>query len=161
MNTTESKTRVFPARQILLAGMAGGAAEIVWFSIMGPVLSLNIHDLAAGVTSSIFPALGGSAYAVLLGILIHLFLSVVLAAGYIVTVGRWSMSRFGLSGQLLTGMCSLMFVWAINYLVVLPVLNPAFIEVSSYSLSLLSKTFFGITMALVFNYLKHEQKRLA
>jgi len=154
MNATNTKVLPFPVRQILLAGIAGGMAEVFWFAIIGPVLSLNIHDVATGITASIFPAMAASSYSVQLGIAIHLLLSVVLAAVYLVTLGRWSMSRYRLSGQLLIGMASLLLVWAVNYLIVLPIINPSFIEISTYGLSLLSKAFFGITMALVLNYLR-------
>jgi hypothetical protein len=153
MNGEQATLKVFPVRQILLAGMAGGVAEIVWFMAIGLLLSLNVHDVAAGITSSISPGWGSSPYAAFTGILIHLFLSVLLAAAYIATLGRWSISRFGLSGQLLIGMSALALVWAINYLVILPVVNPSFIELSTYGLSLPSKVLFGISMALTFNYL--------
>lgn len=153
MNGEQTALKVFPVRQILLAGMAGGMAEIVWFGLVGLLLSMNVQDVAAGITASVSPDWGASPYAAFTGVLIHLFLSVALAAVYIATLGRWSISRFGLAGQLLIGMSALVLVWAMNYLVILPVLNPSFIELSTYGLSLPSKALFGITMALTFNYL--------
>lgn len=154
MKAGKSGSMVISARQILLAGVAGGVAEIIWFMLLGVLLSMNVHDVASGITASVFPAWGSLHNSEFLGIVIHLLLSVSLAAVYILTLGRWSISRFGLLGQLLVGVMSLMFVWAINYLVILPVLNPSFIEVSTYSLSLPSKAFFAIAMVLTLNHIK-------
>lgn len=158
MSTDNRGLRSVPARQILLAGVAGGVAEIIWFMLPGIFLSLNVHDLASGITASIVPAWGSSANAAFAGVLIHLFLSVLLAAAYIATVGRWSISRFGLFGQLLVGVVSLLAVWAVNYLLILPILNPAFIEISTYSLSLPSKALFAIAMVLTLRHMRRDQQ---
>ena len=152
----DTTTIHFQPKQVLLAGMAGGMAEIVWFTILGAVLSINIHAVASGITTSVFPVWGDSAFAVFAGIVIHLALSVFLASVYIVPLGRWSMARFGLFGQLMTGVIALSSVWAVNYLVILPIINPDFIALSTYGLSLISKVFFGITMVMTFNYLKQR-----
>ena len=154
MNTESQKPLIFSARQIFIAGMVGGSAEILWFMLIGVVLSFNIQDVATGITTSIFPYEGSLHYSASIGVAIHLFLSVLLAALYMITLGRWSLSRYRLFGQLIVGMSALAFVWVVNYFVVLPILNPSFIETTTYSLSLLSKVFFGIAMALTFNYLK-------
>jgi hypothetical protein len=46
-------------------------------------------------------------------------------------------------------MTVLIIVWAVNFLVVLPVLNPAFIVLLPDSVTLFSKMLFGTAMALV------------
>jgi len=41
-------------------------------------------------------------------------------------------------------------VWALNFLVVLPIVSPAFIHLMPYSVSLISKMAFGLAAAEVF-----------
>ena len=158
MNGNNKNFNTFSVRHIFIAGMAGGMAEILWFVMIGLLLSLNVQDVATGITSSVIPDLSHAGYAAPMGIIIHLLLSVILAAIYLFTLGRWSVSRFKLTGQLITGATALVLVWAVNYYLILPILNPSFIEATTYSLSLLSKVLFGISMVLTFNYLKARSK---
>jgi len=48
-----------------------------------------------------------------------------------------------------TAAVSLTLVWAINFFVVLPVLNPAFITLMPFGITLASKVLFGIAMGSV------------
>jgi hypothetical protein len=41
-------------------------------------------------------------------------------------------------------------VWAINFLVILPIINPTFVELVPYGASLASKVLFGFAAAFVF-----------
>jgi hypothetical protein len=43
----------------------------------------------------------------------------------------------------------LMTVWAINFFVVLPVVNPGFVTVVPLAISFISKTLFGIAAAIM------------
>ena len=45
---------------------------------------------------------------------------------------------------------ALVAVWAVNFFVVLPVVNPDFVTVVPYAASLISKTLFGVAAAFVF-----------
>lgn len=44
---------------------------------------------------------------------------------------------------------TLVLVWATNFLVILPVLDPAFVTLLPYGVTLFSKLLFGITMGWV------------
>jgi hypothetical protein len=41
-------------------------------------------------------------------------------------------------------------VWAVNFLVALPYLNPGFVNLLPYSVTLVSKLLFGVSAAMVF-----------
>lgn len=132
------------------AGLAGGVAEIAWILLYAQVSASDAVAVATGVTASLFPALGASGAAVPLGIIVHMVLAVALgmaiAAGLRIVAPR-------LAGTLLepvTVVGCLVAVWAVNFLVVLPVINPGFIELVPLGAGLTSKVLFGAAAALVF-----------
>jgi len=48
----------------------------------------------------------------------------------------------------------LVLVWTMNFLVILPVVNPAFVTIVPYGASLTSKVLFGVAAALVFHTMR-------
>ena len=47
---------------------------------------------------------------------------------------------------------ALFVVWAVNFLVVLPLVSPQFVDAVPYTVSLFSKVLFGITAAGIFQW---------
>lgn len=137
------------------AGLAGGVTEIAWILLYAQVSAGDAVAVATGVTVSLFPALGASGLAVPLGILLHMVLAVML--GVAIAAGlRLALPR--LAGTLLepvTVVGCLVAVWAVNFLVVLPVINPGFIALVPLGAGLTSKVLFGAAAAFVF----HRQSR--
>lgn len=133
-------------KRILLVGLAGGFAEIVWVLAIAMVIPLNTAELARQVTASVLPVFSASSMSVSIGIAIHLALSVSLAAVYLLTVGIMLEKYSGPAGQVIAGMLTLVVVWAVNFMLVLPVVNPAFILLVGYPVAFISKVLFGIAM---------------
>jgi len=105
--------------------------------------------VAQQVTASVIPSAASLPAAPLLGIAIHMLLSVALGMAFAATIWRLTAPRLGTAAFMTTAAVSLALVWAINFFVVLPVLNPAFITLMPYSITLVSKVLFGIAMGSV------------
>ncbi len=135
-------------RYVLFAGLAGGLAEMLWVMFYGVLTGTGGAEVARQITASVFPSAGLS-YAVPLGIGVHLGLSLLLAAGFTVVVwGPFVWSR-GAVATMASALCVLAVVWALNFFVLLPHVNPVFVELLPYPVTLASKLLFGIAMAAV------------
>jgi len=139
--------RVLP---VLLAGLAGGLAEIIWVSFYSATSSVSAAEVARQVTATLLPSLGGSALAPILGIAIHLLLSACLAAGFAAVLLRPVLRRFGIAGLFVSAPLTLALIWAVNFFVLLPWLNPVFPRLLPYAVTLASKLLFGMAMAAVY-----------
>ena len=96
-----------------------------------------------------FPRLGEEFLVVPFGIAIHMSLAILLGVAITVLL-RLLLPR--LSGTAfepvaVTGM--LVAVWATNFFVILPALNPAFVSLVPYGVSLISKVLFGVMASFV------------
>jgi hypothetical protein len=128
-------------RTALLAGTAGGAAEVLWIAAYSSGTQTRSLDVAREVTASLFPAAAELAAAPLLGIAIHMLLS--LALGLVLAKLLLGWAR----GWLVTGaIAALACVWALNFLVVLPAVNPAFVTLMPLAVTLASKLLFGAAL---------------
>jgi hypothetical protein len=143
----------------VLGGIAGGAAEIGWIGFYGAATGTPLDPVARGIVVSVFPALAASEWATEYGVLIHLGLAVALGIGLALAVSlllrrlRDGLSEFALP------MLVLMAVWAVNFLLVLPHINPAFVHLLPYGATLFSKLLFGFAAASTFSaYRMHRQR---
>jgi len=139
--------RILP---VLLAGLAGGLAEIIWVSLYSATSTVSAAEIARQVTVTVLPSLGGGTLAPLLGIAIHLLLSVCLAAGFAVVLLRPVLRRFGTAGVFISAPLTLALIWAVNFFILLPLLNPVFPHLMPYTVTLASKLLFGMAMAGVY-----------
>ena len=133
----------------LLAGLAGGAAEVAWVGLYSGVMGTSGVAVAEQVTASVIPAAASLPSAALLGIAIHMLLSVALGVIFAATIWRLAAPMLGPAALMATAAVSLALVWKINFFIVLPVLNPAFITLLPYGITLVSKVLFGIVMGSV------------
>jgi hypothetical protein len=133
----------------LLAGLSGGAAEVAWVGLYSNATETSGMIVAQQVTASVIPAAAVLPSAPLLGIAIHMLLSVALGLAFAATIWRLAAPRLGTAAFMTTAAASLALIWAINFLVVLPVLNPAFITLMPHGITLASKLLFGIAMGSV------------
>jgi hypothetical protein len=134
---------------ILLAGLAGGLAEIFWIGIYSTVTHAGGLEISRQITASMLPAWSESSIAPILGMCIHLALSVVLAFLSCRLLMEPAMRRFGQAVVLPSCMAVLAGVWAINFLVILPVINPAFVTLLPFLVTFASKQLFGLAMGAV------------
>ena len=125
----------------LLAGTAGGSAEILWIAAYTRVTQTSGIDVAREVTATLFPAAAELATAPLLGIAIHMGLSLVL--GLVLAKMLLGFARGSLMSAALAALAC---VWALNFLVVLPVANPAFVMLMPLAVTLASKLLFGAAL---------------
>jgi hypothetical protein len=136
-------------RQGVLAGAAGGLAEVAWVSLYAAATGGDAAILAHGVTTA-----GGvtallPASPVALGAAVHMTLAVMLG---VALSGVWAALRRGsprLSNPYPFMLAALAGVWAINFFVVLPIVSPAFVHIVPYAVSLTSKLLFGVAAATV------------
>jgi hypothetical protein len=131
----------------VLAGAAGGLAEIVWVSLYATATGANAASVAHGVTT----AAGVSALLpeapVAMGIAFHMTLAVLLG---IALAGLWQALAprlHGVTGLYAVLLATLATIWAINFFVVLPLISPAFAHIVPYSVSLMSKLLFAVAAA--------------
>lgn len=114
------------------AGAAGGAAEIFWIAAAAPA---HAGDVAQAIAATFYPGLQAAG---LIGVAIHMLLSVVL--GLVLAKILLKVAR----GSLVTAaMAALAAVWVLNFLVVLPLVNPAFVTLLPFAVTLASKLLFG------------------
>ena len=130
----------------VVAGAAGGLAEIAWVSIYASLTGGDAAIIARGVTTAVgVNALLPSA-SVAMGITVHMVLAVLLGLPIVAlwqAVGR----RFGLAAGYAAVVAALSGVWAFNFFVALPAISPAFITMLPYAVSLTSKLLFGLAAA--------------
>ncbi len=132
--------------RIIWAGIAGGMAEIFWISIYSQFSSVSAVNVARQISATVLPVTVDSSYAPLFGILIHLILSLVLAVAFTKTILKPIVMRYGTKGIMLSSFTTLGIVWAVNFLIILPVLNSSFTLLMPATVTLISKLLFGVAM---------------
>jgi hypothetical protein len=130
----------------ILAGAAGGLAEIIWVSFYAAVTGGNAAVLARGVTTAAGVTALLPASPVTMGIAVHMMLAIMLG---VALAGLWqTLAPTQRTDSLYAvALAALAAVWAINFLVVLPVVSPDFVHLVPYSVSLMSKLLFGLAAA--------------
>src|SRR5580704_2737862 len=143
----EPKTILETTRHGVAAGVAGGLAEIAWVTLYAGVTSADPATFASGVTTAagliaLFPAAP-----VAVGVTVHLVLAVTLGIALSFGWRALSSHRFNTAGLFPFMLAALVGVWAVNFFVVLPIISPAFILLTPYPVSLMSKVLFGFAAA--------------
>jgi hypothetical protein len=149
MNSNRNDRPSVTITTLVLAGLAGGMAEVAWVAIYSAFVPLSSAEVLRQIVASASPALAASRAAPALGMLMHLTLAVALAICYGRFVWAPVRHRFRLGISILTGMAGLAVVWMLNFFVLLPVVNPAFVLLMPFSVSLASKLLFGAAMGWV------------
>jgi hypothetical protein len=130
----------------IVAGAAGGLAEIAWVTLYAGMTGADPGVLARGVTAAAGVTALLPASAVALGIGMHMALAVTL--GVMLTLSwRALAANRGLANPYPFMLAALAGVWALNFFVVLPVVSPAFVHIVPYAVSLTSKLLFGVAAA--------------
>lgn len=131
------------ATTIVLAGLAGGFAEMLWVTIYGALSPVSAAAMAREVTASVFPGAASAPGGLALGIGIHLTLSIALAFAFFALLRNF---LHGDTGIIVIAVGALVALWAFNFLVLLPVVNPRFPTLMPSAVTLLSKALFGAAM---------------
>jgi hypothetical protein len=133
---------------ILLAGLAGGIAEIVWVSAYAALSPADGAEIAREITISVFGIAASGAYAPVLGVVIHMLLAVAVAAAFVAALWHPIFTRFGNGGVMAAALVTLAAIWLMNFFVVLPAINPVFVALMPLPVTLVSKLLFGLAMGL-------------
>ncbi len=143
-----------------LGGIAGGSAEIGWIALYGAATGTPTDPVARGIVESVIPAMASASWSVWLGILIHLGLALALGVG--LALALWLASRRAGAAPSEFGLVTLALaaVWAVNFLIALPRINPQFVHLLPYSVTLLSKLLFGLSAAAVFRADRMRRARI-
>jgi hypothetical protein len=151
------------ARDGLVVGAAGGAAEIAWVTLYAGITGGDAAILARGVTSAAGVRAFLPSLPVMLGIIVHMGLAVIvgllLAFAWRELREQWPSLRspYPFALAVLAG------IWALNFFIVLPIVSPAFVHLVPYAVSLSSKLLFGIAAAATLQWLttpKLEERML-
>jgi hypothetical protein len=137
------------SKLILIAGLAGGMAEIVWVAAYSSAHAMSSATVARQITASIWPAAAQWPAAPVFGILIHLALSFALVALTVPILSRLTAKHSSAGFIVISAAFMLALVWLMNFFIILPVLNPEFITLLPYSVSFTSKLLFGVAMGVV------------
>ncbi len=132
-------------RIVMIAGLAGGM-EVIWVSLYSSFSSVSGVEIARQVTASLFPFAADLSIAPMLGLIIHLLLSLVLVLLFITIVLKPVFVRYGKPGIMLSSLITLALVWKINFFIVLPLINPSFISLMPLLITFISKLLFGAVM---------------
>jgi hypothetical protein len=137
-------------RHGIVAGAAGGFAEIAWVSLYAETTGADPATVARGVTtaagvSALFPT-----DPVALGVAVHMALAVTLGIALSFGWRALSSHRLDIAGPFPFMLVALIGVWAANFFVVLPIISSAFIHLVPYPVSLISKILFGLAAAEAF-----------
>jgi hypothetical protein len=124
-------------------------AEIAWVFAYGAFAGVSATDVAREVTASLVPDAAAWAAAPALGVAIHLGLSVALACAFVAWLDRSLPRVRGTARLVAIAVGALAGVWAINFFIVLPLVNPRFVTLMPYAATLLSKALFGAAMGAV------------
>jgi len=152
MNTPTSRRIYAPVRWRagLFSGLAGGVAEVVLIFLYAGLSGGSAAAVATGITASVLPLAATAPAAILIGLVIHFGLASLLGLGIAVAIGSVAPRLAGTWAGTGSILLALALVWAINFLVILPVINPDFVHIVPMAVSFTSKLLFGLAAALIF-----------
>ena len=145
----------------VLAGLAGGLAEVAWVWIYSVFAPVHAEKILRQIVASFSSTLAASSAAPAIGLVIHFILAIALAIGFGLLVWKPIERRAGFVDTMLAAAIALATVWAFNFFVLLPALNPAFVGLLPYPVSLASKLLFGIAMGLTLFFGRTERTTIA
>src|SRR5580658_350567 len=124
---THVKTLLETTRHGVVAGVVGGLAEIAWITLYAAATGADPATLARAVTtaagvSALFPAAP-----VVLGVTVHMLLAVTLGIALSFGWRVLSSHRLEIANPFPFTLAALIGIWAVNFFVVLPSIDPAFI----------------------------------
>ncbi len=139
--------RLGTLRTGIVAGLSGGIAEILWVTLYAGLTGSDAAVVARGVTTAAGVGALLPAAPATLGVVVHMALAVALGVGLSFAWRALAADRPGPTNLYTFMLAALIAVWALNFLIVLPIVSPAFVHVVPYAVSLTSKLLFGVAAA--------------
>ena len=149
----ERRDRFRPSRGIqviVLSGLAGALAEVIWVAAYCALTQVRGVDVLREITASVFPWVASSAVAPSLGLALHFALGIAVSYGFCVLVWPFVRGK-GSFSTLAAALVALLLIWAGNFFLLLPMINPRFVGLMPYGVTFVSKALFAIAMAATLN----------
>jgi hypothetical protein len=146
----KSGTQMFSScRTGAMAGLAGGTAEVMWVALYGMMSPTSSAAIARGIAATFSPELAANPMGVMAGVAIHMVIALLLGIAIVLAIRSLipAERQTYLEPLMIVGL--LVGIWAFNFLVLLPRINPDFITLIPYGASFASKVWFGIAAASV------------
>ena len=134
----------------VLLGIVGGIAEIIWIAFYGLFAGGSAVAVARAVSSTVSTALPGVSFEVApvaYRIVIHMALAIGLGVALVFAWRVLTEQRQHRVNEYAFMVAALATVWAFNFFILLPLIDPAFVALMPYPASLLSKLLFGVAGA--------------
>ncbi len=135
---------------LLIAGLAGGLIEVIWISLYSLTVSTQVTEIGSAIATTIYSPSTEFYLAPVLGLAIHMILSVILA--FIFGSIIWPVIErifHHSTVAMIASITMLAIVWKVNFYLILPIWNPEFIALLPLTVTLASKVLFGLAMGTV------------
>jgi hypothetical protein len=136
----------------IIAGAAGGLAEIAWVTLYAGATGGNAAALARGVTSAAGVGALLPQSPIALGVAVHMTLAVALGVALAYAWRALRTRKVAATGPYPFMLAALAGVWATNFFVILPIVSPAFVYMVPCAVSLTSKLLFGLAAAVALQW---------
>lgn len=136
-------------RILVLAGLAGGMAEILWIAAYSFAVGISGWQVARAISATFSLAWAEQAAAPMIGIAIHFLLSFLVAGLFIRILWVPYLQQRSAATTVVASLLSLAAIWTINFLWVLPALHPAFVGLLPPTITFVSKLLFGLALSTV------------
>jgi len=143
-----------------IAGLAGGVAMAVVAALLSASMGQDIWHESKRIAAIVYgpAALTGPGFdlgPVLVGTLIHLLVSAILGALFGIVTRRLLHLTSDFGTPVMAGLVYGLLIWMVAYFVVLPVLNPALLDVYTPAFIIQHVTY-GVVLGLVYMWLRPE-----
>jgi hypothetical protein len=143
-----------------IAGLAGGVAMAVVAALLSASMGQDIWHESKRIAAIVYgPAAlavpGFDLGPVLVGSLIHLLVSAVLGALFGIVTRRWLHLTSDFGTPVMAGLVYGLLIWMAAYFVVLPVLNPALLDVYTPAF-IIQHVAYGVVLGPVYMWLRPE-----
>lgn len=164
-STLKPRSAVSPLPDVIglggaLAGLAGGVAMAVVAALITAWMGQDIWHESKRIAAIVYgpAALASPGFdlgPVLVGSLIHLLVSALLGAIFGIVTRRWLRLTSDFGTPVLAGLIYGLMVWMVAYFVVLPILNPALLEVYAPAF-IIQHVVYGVVTGLVYMWLRPQ-----
>lgn len=148
-------------RTFILAGLAGAFAEVAWVTLVCAMTPLSGVGVLRQVTASVLPWAVAEDWAPAFGLGLHFMLGVAIAWAFGVCVWQDGVRRGGARPTLAAALSRLTAIWIVNFFVLLPIINAAFVTLMPYGVTFASHLLFALAMAATLTARSRERTQAA
>lgn len=131
------------------SGIAGGLAEVIFMAAYNLIVGKSGLTILSLITLTFFDReIAFGSIGAFSGLLIHFALSIIV--GIFFSIFMFS-DKIPISRVFGSGIALLVAIWSFNFFLLLPDINPEFVETVPVNIALFSKLLFGVSMGI---YLK-------